>query len=1198
MKGIERLKRKQSFDSFIILGTDKNAGITYANKCIIALLSSFGNTFLIEGDELINLVLQSSSEEIMLWDGKEIPCSFLDFYDLTKSKYYLDINSRHILFKKTVFKEFIDNGGVEKEKIIEELIKYIKDNYSEEYEDRELSVLADGGKYYKLKEIGENDLKWLSKDFDVICFEGTSDSDGRYVDIFSNEYYQKKLSPKQMLDVVRNDANIDSFSNLCIESRLKYLETDAYKIYENLGDSLVGKNDNQAFLCYENAEFLCDDNEIIKLISQKKHQLLKEKNIRVNKAAFIILSYNNIYLMQRCIESIYTNCNPESYRLIIFDNNSTDGVAQWLADWGEVHDEAIIVLNDDNLGFSGGCNAAIQYADDSDDIFLLNNDTRVPANALFWLRMALYSSDEIGATGSVQNYFNNSRDENVNYAVVEKYMEYGANVNTIANSPLEEQSKLCGFAMLIRREVWNRTGGFDERFNPGYLEDDDISLNIRSLGYKMLMVHNSFIYHAGSQSFIKRDDVDELNIEHRKLIIEKWGFDSAIYAAIDKKQLEFIDSLKEKGYERNSAFKVLHIGCGCGNMLGHIHYLYPNAELIGVEENDVIRKFAISCLNIYDSLENLPYALELFDEVYSDYMPKNFKLSIKNEIQNSLKAGNYDAAYDFISKNITTESEKLKNDPEYCVIAATALMYGGDYSNAFEIIKMGLLKDNHNYELYVALGEYYALKNIYQELICFEQALFYCDEVNDRAEISGYIREITDLGFSIDNLSIVIVLGKCTEKLQQCISSIFSTLLGNYEVVIVSEEDDEKIKKLPRDVRAKVIIDKRGKGYFGKCNTGIKACNNNNNILLLDSDAVLMDNAFFYLMMGLYSDEKNGIISGLTNEYADEQSIYVAKNDLVSVKIYADNINVPMKNAVEQAVYVSDFAMLIRRSTLDKIGIFDESFMSTPYGYKDFCVRANKEGIRVVRCFNSFILKNEDKYAHLFNGKSDKEKDLILKKWKCDIDYCNKPRIELIDMIKKDEKNHFKVLELGCAMGSTLNAIKRKWNNVDIYGIEYDSNVVRIGSGTTNIIQGDVENMVIPFEKHQFDYIICADVLEHLRSPEETLKRFMPYLKDDGYFLISVPNIRFYGIIEMLSIYGRFDYADSGILDKTHLRFFTKETAREMIENAGLKVIEIKKKYNGTFEENDFVKKMNSEFGAIDSDEMYVFQYYFSARKI
>ena len=99
---------------------------------------------------------------------------------------------------------------------------------------------------------------------------------------------------------------------------------------------------------------------------------------------------------------------------------------------------------------------------------------------------------------------------------------------------MEEQSKLCGFALLIRRDVWNKIGGFDERFNPGYLEDDDISLNIRSHGYKMMMVHNSFIYHVGSQSFIKRDDVDELSIEHRKIIVEKWRFDNAIYAVINK----------------------------------------------------------------------------------------------------------------------------------------------------------------------------------------------------------------------------------------------------------------------------------------------------------------------------------------------------------------------------------------------------------------------------------------------------------------------------------------------------------------------------------------------------------------------------------------------------------------------------------------------------------------------------------------
>ena len=76
---------------------------------------------------------------------------------------------------------------------------------------------------------------------------------------------------------------------------------------------------------------------------------------------------------------------------------------------------------------------------------------------------------------------------------------------------------------------------------------------------------------------------------------------------------QFIDNLEKKGYKKDSYFKLVHIGSGCGNMLGHIHYLYPNAELAGVEENDAARKFAISCIPVYPNIDSLPRKLEEYD---------------------------------------------------------------------------------------------------------------------------------------------------------------------------------------------------------------------------------------------------------------------------------------------------------------------------------------------------------------------------------------------------------------------------------------------------------------------------------------------------------------------------------------------------------------------------------------------------------
>jgi SAM-dependent methyltransferase len=87
----------------------------------------------------------------------------------------------------------------------------------------------------------------------------------------------------------------------------------------------------------------------------------------------------------------------------------------------------------------------------------------------------------------------------------------------------------------------------------------------------------------------------------------------------------------------------------------------------------------------------------------------------------------------------------------------------------------------------------------------------------------------------------------------------------------------------------------------------------------------------------------------------------------------------------------------------------------------------------------------------------------------------------------------------------------------------------------------------------EFDVVVCADILEHLPSPEELLAAIHKWLKPGGVLLVSLPNVA--NITVRLSLLlGRFSYAERGILDRTHLRFFTKRTARALLEDAGFRV--------------------------------------------
>ena len=89
-----------------------------------------------------------------------------------------------------------------------------------------------------------------------------------------------------------------------------------------------------------------------------------------------------------------------------------------------------------------------------------------------------------------------------------------------------------------------------------------------------------------------------------------------------------------------------------------------------------------------------------------------------------------------------------------------------------------------------------------------------------------------------------------------------------------------------------------------------------------------------------------------------------------------------------------------------------------------------------------------------------------------------------------------------------------------------------------------------------FDVVVCADVLEHLPRPEELLARIRAWLAPGGHLFVSLPNVANVTVRAGLLL-GRFPYAEKGILDRTHLRFYTRKSARRLLEEAGFRVLRI-----------------------------------------
>lgn len=343
---------------------------------------------------------------------------------------------------------------------------------------------------------------------------------------------------------------------------------------------------------------------------------------------FVIVSYNAKRYMQECIQSIRNKLTPGTYKIAVTDNASTDGIAEWL----ESQSDILLIRNSSNVGFGPGCNLAVtatrntEYADY--DIFLLNNDTIMTSTAVPRMVETLYSSVDIGAVGCMSSYAGNRQEYPVTFNTTEEYIKYGESLNISKSDATLERTRLNGFAMLIRRNVWDLVGGFDEDFAPGYYEDDALSIEILKRGYRLMLQRNSFIYHVGSASFVKTG-TNRLSFEHHELFIRKYNFDILSYVypcgAI----------MSQIPFARDSSFAVLYLGCGLGAELKAIHSFYPGAKLFGIETNETLYDIVSKTESVYSSIaaasEQLPSKsinLLILDSNYLTALSQNDKARI------------------------------------------------------------------------------------------------------------------------------------------------------------------------------------------------------------------------------------------------------------------------------------------------------------------------------------------------------------------------------------------------------------------------------------------------------------------------------------------------------------------------------------------------------------------------------------------
>ena len=152
------------------------------------------------------------------------------------------------------------------------------------------------------------------------------------------------------------------------------------------------------------------------------------------------------------------------------------------------------------------------------------------------------------------------------------------------------------------------------------------------------------------------------------------------------------------------------------------------------------------------------------------------------------------------------------------------------------------------------------------------------------------------------------------------------------------------------------------------------------------------------------------------------------------------------------------------------------------------------------------------------------------------------------------ERQPVHILDVGCAAGYLGKILREKGHYVA--GIEADAAAAKKARAYYDVFHlADLETFAFPY-RGEFDYILFADILEHLRDPAAVLRRSLPSLKKTGKIIISVPNVANW-IIRLSLLFGNFDSADRGILDRTHLHFFTLRTLKQMMSEVSCHVLDV-----------------------------------------
>ncbi|MBD5490358.1 MAG: methyltransferase domain-containing protein [Lachnospiraceae bacterium] len=413
----------------------------------------------------------------------------------------------------------------------------------------------------------------------------------------------------------------------------------------------------------------------------------------------------------------------------------------------------------------------------------------------------------------------------------------------------------------------------------------------------------------------------------------------------------------------------------------------------------------------------------------------------------------------------------------------------------------------------------------------------------DEAELEG------------DNVTVVLTVHRRLDQLRDTLEWLDGVDGIANIIIAVNESEEDTAQWLSAGQYEYLWFDEGVQGYGKLWNTVLSNFETEDCIVFLEAGVYPEKGSLRALARALESERAAMASPSTNNFFPNERSAVKSKEELLLI---GRRGNRQRSGKTYDKILCSNWKMwAVRRDIFEQNGLFREELSHPEEVLTDYSLRMIQGGLAQIVCLYAYAYESFHQCSEIYSVAEEwrfNARVFMKKEW--GMNYFNlKPNRSLAVRIQEGNEEEFKVLEVGCDLGATLVEIQNRFPKCKTYGLDINEAAVEIAKHVTEAKYGNIDELRIPF-REKFDYIIFGDVLEHLRHPEEVVDMCRDSLNEDGCIIACIPNVMHISVMEQL-LEGRFVYQDVGLLDRTHIHFFTYYEIMNLFRNAGYEVKDI-----------------------------------------